>query len=212
MNAGIVGAAVTTTKLADKAWVVKVDGTQVMTDSVPKGEPATARQRWALFTLTKTDYRSIAITKAEASELIGRLRGEKEQARLGTETLFGEVYSKANAVGLVALAACKPTPMVVQKHTNMLDDTSKVEKQWYVEGGVCGFAWVKIRPATTAFAKWLIAHDLGRHDDYQGGVTIWADGGGQSMERKMAYCHAFAEVINAHPELKVEALTYNRLD
>ena len=42
------------------------------------------------------------------------------------------IYHKALQAGQDAMKNCTPTPMVVQQHTDMLDDNSPVEKQWYV--------------------------------------------------------------------------------
>ena len=54
--------------------------TPLMEDELPgTGEYGTAtnRQRWALYLLTKKDYRKINISKEEASQLIGKLNQEK---------------------------------------------------------------------------------------------------------------------------------------
>ena len=45
----------------------------------------------------------------------------------------------------------------------------------------CGFAWVKIRPATTSFAKTLKKEGIVNYVSYNGGYDIWnpANYGGQ---------------------------------
>ena len=162
--------------------------------------PATSRQLWALFCLTKEDHRGQGLTLEEASRLIDETKRGKIQKVAGFEIL----YQQAHAAGMVAALAKTPVPMVVQQHRRVLDDNSPVVKSWKVDSGICGFAWVKIRPATTAFARWLVKEGKGKVSNYEGGVTIWASGFGQSYERKMAYAGAFAQVlgkagINAYP-------------
>ena len=91
------------------------------------------------------------------------------------------LYLEADAAGKHAAAICKPNPMRIGNEI--------------VEDGVCGFAWVNIKPATHSFSRWLKANGLGRQDDYAGGVTIWISDYDQSMQRKYAYAAAFAKVL-----------------
>ena len=132
-----------------------------------------------------------------------------EQRKLKmTDKDFRRIYDKADVAGMVAVNSCTPTPMVVQEHANMLDDNSPVAKQWIVAGGVCGFAWINIKPGNNRFCNWLKAVGLAKHSEYEGGVTIWVTHGGQSMQIKEAYAHAFARVIREEiPELRVYALS-----
>jgi hypothetical protein len=85
--------------------------------------------------------------------------------------------------------------MIVEEHTNMMDDNSPVKKQYFVEGGVCGFAWVSIYPGNSPFANWLKKTERARKDSYAGGVSIWVSEYGQSMERKEAFASAFANSL-----------------
>lgn len=106
-----------------------------------------------------------------------------------------------------------PQAMVVQQHKHVLDDNSPVVKEWHVAGGVCGFAWVNIKPGTCSFAKWLVKNGKGRSDSYYGGVTVWVGDYGQSMTTKQAYCGAYAKMYNAlRPNMKSNAMPYSRMD
>lgn len=60
----------------------------------------------------------------------------------------------------------------------------------------CGFAWVNIKPGTSALAKYLKSKDLARKS-YYGGVDVWNPGGSmtQSMDIKEVGAQAFAEVL-----------------
>lgn len=108
---------------------------------------------------------------------------------------FSELWKKAVAAGTAAGATVQPKPMVVTQHANMLDDASPVEKAWIVADGLCGFAWVNVKPGTSSFAKWLVREGHARRDSYYGGVTVWISDYGQSVTRKTAYAEAMAKTL-----------------
>ena len=106
-----------------------------------------------------------------------------------------KLYRLAHTAGLAAAERCNPAPMVVQEHANMADDNSPVVQSYHVPDGVCGFAWIIVRPGTCSFARWLVKSGHGKKA-YHGGIQIWVSGFGQSMQRKEAYAEAFARVLN----------------
>ena len=107
------------------------------------------------------------------------------------------IYSEAHALGIAAGNECSPTPMVVGTPSTPLGDDIDYEKDThYVSDGVCGFAWINIKPARGKFVKFLKDNNIGRKDSYYGGYTIWVSGFGQSLERKSAYARAFAKVLD----------------
>lgn len=114
---------------------------------------------------------------------------------------FRKVFGKAVAKGLAAGYGAIPDPMVVTEGSG--------GKSWFVRDGVCGFAWVTVRPGTSSFARWLVKTGQGRKA-YGGGVDIWVSGFGQSMQRKEAYAYAMAKVIT--DELGVSAYAGSRMD
>ena len=118
------------------------------------------------------------------------------------------LQAKAHAAGMAAGNAAQPTAMVVSEHANPLDDASAVRKQWFVADGVCGFAWVTIRPGTSSFARWMAKHGYVRKA-YGGGVSHWVSEFGQSMERKQAYAAAYAKVLT---DAGVNAYAESRMD
>ena len=106
------------------------------------------------------------------------------------------VYADAHAAGMAAGNGCTPTPMVVGQPTTPLGNDIDYEKDtYYVEDGVCGFAWVNIKPARGAFVKYLKQNGIGRKDEYYGGYTVWVSGFGQSLARKENDARAFTEVL-----------------
>jgi len=112
-------------------------------------------------------------------------------------------------------------PMVVSQHASPLDDSSPVQKSWFVPDGPCGFAWIKIKPGNSPFANWLKKQtkDKGRRQfteillpegpAYSGGVDVWVSGFDQSVQKKETYAAAFAGVLHA---AGIYAYSQSRLD
>ncbi|MBA87721.1 MAG: hypothetical protein CMB16_00440 [Euryarchaeota archaeon] len=123
---------------------------------------------------------------------------------------FNDLYVKADLAGVKAGNDALPTPMVVGSPTTPLgDDIDPKKPMYFVNDGVCGFAWVNIKPARGKFITWLKSMGIGRKDSYYGGYTIWVSGFGQSYERKNAYANAFAKVLNDNG---IKAYAMGRLD
>lgn len=118
-----------------------------------------------------------------------------------------ELFAIADFAGTVAAKSCEVAAMVVTERANALDDSSAVKKAWICEGGVCGFAWVKVK-GNCAMARWLKKYK-GARKGYYGGTELWVRGYGQSMSRKEAYAEAFAEVLRANG---VTAYAGSRMD
>jgi hypothetical protein len=115
---------------------------------------------------------------------------------------FRETFDRAYNAGLEAGRNAIPHTMVVQD--GFTGKTVDV-----VSEGACGFAWVRIFPATCSFARWLAKNNLARAA-YHGGMEIWISDHGQSIERKEAHARAMAEVLTS--ELGVKAYVGSRLD
>lgn len=133
---------------------------------------------------------------------------------------FQILLNEARIAGLQAVQKAQVVPMVVSQHVNPMDDNSPIGRAWFVADGVCGFAWVKVitkmkssakdynRTLNVQFANWMKkqAKSNGRNYDeillpednaYNGGVDVWVGGFNQSMQRKEAYAHAFADSLRA---------------
>ena len=119
-----------------------------------------------------------------------------------------EIFQAAHNAGNVAVQAASITPMIVQHRANPLDDTSAVQRQWLVNDGVCGFASVIVKPANSKFAKFLVANGLGRKS-FSGGVSMSIRDFNQSLQKKEAYAHAFASVLN---DYGIKAYAESRMD
>jgi hypothetical protein len=133
---------------------------------------------------------------------------EKRPERL-TEAACKSLYEEAHAAGMKAGTECRPMPMRVEQHANMMDDNSPVVKSWNVPDGPCGFAWVNLKPARGRFASWCKKNGKGKPDSYYGGLTFWVREFGQSLERKEKYAGAFAKVLR---DKGMNAYSMSRMD
>jgi len=122
---------------------------------------------------------------------------------------FMELYKEACMAGVKAAKETVPTPMQVIERENLLDDSSPIIKSFLVSEGLCGVAWVNIKPGNSKFANFLKKNDLGLRDSYYGGVRITIFTHNQSYERKMIHAQAMAEVFVKHG---IRAYADGRLD
>ncbi len=65
-----------------------------------------------------------------------------------------------------------------------------------------------MKPGNSWFARFLKAAGLARKAVY-GGVSVWVSAYNQSMERKEAYAHAFANVLRS---VGIDAYAESRMD
>ena len=121
-----------------------------------------------------------------------------------------EVYREAYSAGLKAGYEVQVTPMIVGEETSPFSNViDKTKPTYFVEGGVCGFAWVNISPARGKFVQWLKENKKGGKNSYSGGYDIWINEFGQSLTRKEAFAQAFAKVLR---DYGVDAYAQSRID
>ena len=123
---------------------------------------------------------------------------------------YDKILNEAHQAGWKAGTKKVPTPMMVVQRENPLDDKSDVVQAWNVPSGICGFASV----VTTAhgnskFVKHLKKVGEGRKQYYGGYCAKRVREFGQSYEQKVAYAHAFADVLKKYD---IEAYVEDRLD
>ena len=123
---------------------------------------------------------------------------------------FSTLYTEAHQAGLKAASACIPTPMIVGSPSTPLgNDVDPSKPTYFVAGGVCGFAWINVKPGNCSFANWLKKQGKVKERSYYGGVDIWVYDFGQSMELKESYAHAFAKVLSDNG---IRAYAMSRMD
>ena len=108
---------------------------------------------------------------------------------------YAELFSKAVAAGYAAGNGAEPVPMIVGSAKSLFGSEMDLSKpRYFVADGACGFAWVKVRPGNSRFAKWLVKEGHA-HKAYSGGVDIWISAHNQSVARKEAHAGAMADVL-----------------
>ena len=100
-----------------------------------------------------------------------------------------EVLEEAHLAGLYAGNTALPTQYDVVNEKQEVIDT--------LTDGLCGFAWITIRPARGPLVAHLKKMDIG-DKGWNGGYEIWVSHFGQSYERKYAYANAFAWTLRQH--------------
>lgn len=122
---------------------------------------------------------------------------------------YSQLWEAACAAGRRAAEACVPQPIVVAEANGLTSEPLPGGRSWCVPDGLCGFAWVQVRPGNSPFANWLKARGLGTADHYAGGVRVSVRGYNQSVAKKEAYAYAAAEVLRA---AGIKACADSRLD
>jgi hypothetical protein len=67
---------------------------------------------------------------------------------------YAALFAAADAAGVIAAAALEPVPMVVCE-ADLFGKPVPGAQRYFVADGVCGFAWVKVRPATSGLRACL---------------------------------------------------------
>ena len=112
------------------------------------------------------------------------------------------LYRAAHEAGQVAADAAVPTPMLVGTAVGLSDIIDETKPVYVVRGGLCGFAYIIVRPARGGFVNWMRDNGIG-YKHYYGGWTIPArpltpPDLSQSVEIKEKYARAFAGVLRDH--------------
>lgn len=129
--------------------------------------------------------------------------------KTATDAQMEQILQEAIQAGRKAAKDAQVVPMIVGEAiglSNQIDPSKPVE---YVADGVCGFAWVTVKPANSRFAKFLVSKGLARKSFSEPGVYMWISDYNQSMQRKEAYAHAFAGVL---VDYDINAYSQSRMD
>ena len=123
-------------------------------------------------------------------------------------TTISEIFSEASNAAVAAFHAATPRPVIFGQAKSLFSNEMVPGTEEYVADGVCGFAWINIKPARGDFVKFLKSRKIGDKGTY-GGYTVSAysvgiPGSSQSMERKEAGCKAFVAVIKKYfPDMRI---------
>mgnify|MGYP001266901281 FL=1 len=120
-----------------------------------------------------------------------------------------KLLERAHLMGMDAGRRVGVNPMIVGTPTELMGNEIDYSKKTYVvEGGVCGFAGVVIKPARGKFVSYLKSIGMG-NKHYYGGWYVSVREFGQSLARKEAYADAFADVLK---EVGMRVYVDSRMD
>lgn len=91
---------------------------------------------------------------------------------------------------------------------------NRISDRSYKMQGLCGFAWVKIKPARGKMVSWLKKNNIGKTDSYAGGYMLWVGGdipagSTQAIQTKEAIASAAVKILQ---ENGIRAWKESRLD
>ena len=120
-----------------------------------------------------------------------------------------KLLERAHLMGMDAGRDASVTPMIVgSPSTPFGSDIDYSKPTYFVEGGVCGFAGVVIKPARGKFVSYLKSIGIG-NIHYYGGYYVSVREFGQSLARKEAYAEAYAKVLS---EVGMRCYVDSRMD
>lgn len=129
--------------------------------------------------------------------------------------MYKELWDKANEAGKIAAQNCQVKGMIVYEADLFSNKPLPDGNAWHVPEGVCGFAWLDIRPASPSgrkdcdLVKYLRTNHIGSYDDYAKSWHYAIQDYNQSMQRKEAHAEAMAKVLQDNG---IRAYANSRLD
>lgn len=110
---------------------------------------------------------------------------------------FARIHEKAHNAAMVKVFNLDVIPMtVVDKN-----------KHYFVEGGVCGFAYVNFK-GNTGFGRWMKKNGSARKK-YNGGLCFSVQNFNQSLQKKECYAREYVKVLG---DYGIEAYVEARMD
>jgi hypothetical protein len=126
-----------------------------------------------------------------------------------------DILVEASESAEQAVKACRPTPIVVGSPTTPFgNEIDESKETWFVEGGVCGFASVIIKPARGKFVALLKKRGIG-HAGYYGGYSVSSWQFAQSIRQDQSYeraCAAAAGAVKVLQSYGINAYVDARID
>jgi hypothetical protein len=126
-----------------------------------------------------------------------------------------DILVEASEAAEAAVKACTPQAIIVGSPSTPLgSDVDPNQKTWFIEGGVCGFASVVIKPARGSIVAELKKRKIGSAH-YGGGYSFSSWQLAPSIRRDQSYERACAAAKGAVEVLKsygINAYVDSRID
>ena len=125
-----------------------------------------------------------------------------------------DILVEASEAAEASVKACRPAPIIVGEAIGLSNEIDETKPTYYIEGGVCGFASVVIKPARGSLVAELKKRKIGSAH-YGGGYSFssWQVAPSirydQSYERAVAAAKGAVEVlksygINAYVDARID--------
>ena len=125
-----------------------------------------------------------------------------------------EILVEASEAAEAAVKACTPRAIIVGDAIGLSNEIDESKPTYYIEGGVCGFAFVVIKPARGSIVAELKKRKIGSAH-YGGGYSFSSWQVAPSIRRDQSYERAVAAARGAVDVLKkygVNAYVDARID
>ena len=125
-----------------------------------------------------------------------------------------DILVEASESAESAVKACRPRPIVVGEAIGLSNEIDETKPTYYIEGGVCGFASVVIKPARGSIVAELKKRNIGSAH-YGGGYSFSSWQLAPSIRRDQSYERACAAAKGAVEVLRsygINAYVDSRID
>ena len=125
-----------------------------------------------------------------------------------------DILVEASEAAEAAVKACRPAPIIVGEAIGLSNEIDETKPTYYIEGGVCGFASVVIKPARGNFVAELKKRKIGSAH-YGGGYSFSSWQVAPSIRQDQSYERACAAARGAVEVLKsygINAYIDSRID
>lgn len=125
-----------------------------------------------------------------------------------------DILVEASENAEASVKACRPTAMVVGEAIGLSNEIDESKPTYFIEGGICGFASVVIKPARGKFVAELKKRKIG-YASYYGGYSVSSWEFAPSIRQDQSYERACAAASGAVQVLRgygINAYVDSRID
>jgi hypothetical protein len=125
-----------------------------------------------------------------------------------------DILVEASESAESAVKACRPTPMVVGEAIGLSNEIDESKPTYFIEGGVCGFASIIIKPARGKFVDELKKRKIG-YVGYYGGYSVSSWEFAPSIRQDQSYeraCAAASGAVEVLQKYGINAYVDSRID
>jgi hypothetical protein len=125
-----------------------------------------------------------------------------------------DILVEASEAAEAAVRACQPRPIIVGEAIGLSNEIDESKPTYFIEGGVCGFASVVIKPARGKLVAELKKRGIGSAH-YYGGYAVSSWEFAPSIRRDQSYeraCAAAAGAVKVLQSYGINAYVDSRID